>query len=253
MSRRFLPREGLYIDPIASGFKKILQGLAIALPLLVAVRTPSIFSGYGSDHPSQSEPFFTVLIVLALIGALLHANDYLSRRAKNNYVDDEIWRGDWVGEIVLITGAASEGGIGSSIVRRLSQRSIKIVVLDIAPMAYKAGPNVHYYQCDLSDSKAIARTCAMIRTEHGHPTILINNAGLSRCRLVADGSYYDKDLTIRVNLLAPFFLIQECLPYMIEHNHGHIFSISSMSAFAPPPGIADYAASKAGLIALHEV
>ncbi|KAH8433312.1 uncharacterized protein LDX57_010948 [Aspergillus melleus] len=39
---------------------------------------------------------------------------------------------------------------------------------------------------------------------------------------------------------------------MIRRNHGHIFSVASMSAFIPPPGIADYAASKAGLIAFHE-
>ncbi|KAJ5780064.1 hypothetical protein N7457_005224 [Penicillium paradoxum] len=39
---------------------------------------------------------------------------------------------------------------------------------------------------------------------------------------------------------------------MIQHNHGHIFNISSMSAFVPPAGLADYGASKAGLVALHE-
>ena len=40
---------------------------------------------------------------------------------------------------------------------------------------------------------------------------------------------------------------------MIRRNHGHIFNVASMSAYIPPPGLADYAASKAGLIAFHEV
>lgn len=40
---------------------------------------------------------------------------------------------------------------------------------------------------------------------------------------------------------------------MIQRNHGHVVNIASMSAYIPPPGIADYAASKAGLIAFHEV
>jgi NAD(P)-dependent dehydrogenase (short-subunit alcohol dehydrogenase family) len=48
-------------------------------------------------------------------------------------------------------------------------------------------------------------------------------------------------------------MTKECLPGMVANNHGHIINISSMSAFIPPAGLADYSASKAGLIAFHEV
>ena len=84
-------------------------------------------------------------------------------------------------------------------------------------------------------------------------TAVVNNAGLSRGRTVAEGSYSDNIITLKTNLLAPFLLTKEFLPSMIRRNHGHIFNVASMSAYIPPPGIADYAASKAGLIAFHEV
>ncbi len=48
-------------------------------------------------------------------------------------------------------------------------------------------------------------------------------------------------------------MAKECLPGMVANNHGHIINVASMSAFIPPAGLADYSASKAGLIALHEV
>lgn len=81
----------------------------------------------------------------------------------------------------------------------------------------------------------------------------MNNAGLSRGRTVAEGTYHDNSITLRTNLLAPFLLTKEFLPHMISQNHGHIFNVSSMSAYIPPAGLADYAASKAGIIVLHEV
>lgn len=81
----------------------------------------------------------------------------------------------------------------------------------------------------------------------------MNNAGLSRGKLVAEGTYHDNSITLRTNLLAPFLLLKEFLPYMVQKNHGHIVNVSSLSAYIPPAGLADYAASKAGLIALHEV
>jgi short-subunit dehydrogenase len=83
--------------------------------------------------------------------------------------------------------------------------------------------------------------------------VVVNNAGLSRGQTIVEGNYSDNIITLKTNLLAPFLLSKEFLPNMIRQNHGHIFNVASMSAYIPPPGIADYAASKAGLIAFNEV
>lgn len=81
----------------------------------------------------------------------------------------------------------------------------------------------------------------------------MNNAGLSRGKPVVEGTYHDNSITFRTNLLAPFLLTKEFLASMIRRNHRHIVNVSSLSAYIPPAGVADYAASKAGLVAFHKL
>lgn len=129
------------------------------------------------------------------------------------------------------------------------------MIIDYVPLTWNPqnGSHIHYYQCDLSQASGIQVVCEKIRQEVGHPTVLLNNAGICRGFTVCDGSYTDVEVTIKTNLIAPFLLVKEFLPNMARCNHGHIINISSMSAFLPPSKVADYAATKAGLIALHEV
>lgn len=70
---------------------------------------------------------------------------------------------------------------------------------------------------------------------------------------MSEFDWTDVAVTLGVNLTAPFLLIREFLPAMIARNYGHIVNVSSLSAFVPPAGLADYAASKAGLLAMTEV
>ena len=67
---------------------------------------------------------------------------------------------------------------------------------------------------------------------------------------VGESSYHDVTLTIQTNLA---LFTKEFLPSMANTNHGHILNVSSMSGYIPPAGLADYAASKSGIIAFHEV
>lgn len=130
-----------------------------------------------------------------------------------------------------------------------------MVIVDYAPMTWSPEPGTHvpYYQCDLTDTGAIRTLAAQIRSEVGHPTVLVNNAGLSRGATVMEGSYGDVELTIKTNLIAPFLLVKEFLPHMVKIDHGHIVNVGSASSLTPPAKIADYAATKAGITAFHEV
>src|SRR5205814_2316327 len=114
------------------------------------------------------------------------------------------------------------------------------------------GSNVHYYQADLSSADVVRDVCERVRREVGHPTVLVNNAGIARGFTVLEGAYHDVELTIKTNLTAPFLMAKEFLPHMVAHNHGHIVSICSMSSVVAPPGIVDYAATKNGILSLHE-
>ncbi|PVH72450.1 NAD(P)-binding protein [Cadophora sp. DSE1049] len=233
-TRRFLPREGLYLDPICWLLARTLLNPLISVPALLV--------GQYLRSSGQPSPFQLI------IGGVFWANQFLNWGVNNNFTTAESW--DSEKELVLITGGSS--GIGASIARRLATEGTSVVILDIVPLSFPERQNIVFYKCDLSDMQQIKTTMGKVREECGQPTALVNNAGLSRGFTVASGTYYDNELTLRINLLAAFLVTKECLPGMLAANHGHIFNIASMSAFIPPAGLADYSASKAGLVAFHE-
>ncbi|KAL3478872.1 short chain dehydrogenase/reductase family protein [Aspergillus californicus] len=240
LAKTFLPREGLYIDPVVKALRKSILHPLFTLTLLHLARQGS----FSSITPHEKLIRFT-----AAASVLMWVNDWLSTRVRNNWVVDSSW--DWKKELAVVTGGS--GGIGAGIAQRLAAMGARVVVVDIIPLSYKPeNDRILYYRCDLSDEQEIAAVCEKIRSELGNPTVLLNNAGLSRGRTVVEGTYGDNSITLKTNLLAPFLLSREFLPAMIRQNHGHIFNVASVSAYIPPPGLADYAASKAGLIAFHE-
>jgi hypothetical protein len=240
-------REGLTADVLARILRRTALNPWLAVPLsaLLAFQPPN-----------------TVIPILqqaaracALAALALSLNDALNHWSANNWTATAPSDWDWDKEIVLVTGAA--GGIGASVVQHLLKRNIntRVVAVDYAPLAWTPPPKarVSYYQCDLSDSAAIRRLCDTVRREVGEVTVLVNNAGLCRGRTVMEGGYGDVEVTVRTNLVAPMLLAKEVLPGMVRRDHGHVVSVSSMSAVVPPAGVADYAATKAGVCAVHEV
>lgn len=243
-------REGFTIDVLATFARKTALNPWLAVPLAIALEWRPVKYISTDLHPV----FRSFAVGCALVGVSLCINDWLNKWSANNWTANLLdW--NWDNEIVLITGGS--GGIGASIAKRLLAQNIKteIVIVDYAPLTWvpEGGASVKYYKCDLSDSSAIKSLCSQIKLEVGQPTVLVNNAGLCRGFTIMEGSYHDVELTIRTNLVAPFLLIKEFLPYMVEKNHGHIMNISSMSSLIPPAKVADYAATKAGIIAMHEV
>lgn len=82
--------------------------------------------------------------------------------------------------------------------------------------------------------------------------LLINNAGITRDRLLPNMSEDDWDEVLSVNLRGAFRCSRAALKTMFRQRNGHIVNIGSFSAFRPPPGQPGYAASKAGLIGLTQ-
>lgn len=91
-----------------------------------------------------------------------------------------------------------------------------------------------------------------VRSDHGSPSILINNAGIGNTHSILDISPKSLQSVFAVNVISHWYTIQEFLPDMIAKRKGHIMSTSSMSAWVTLAGAAEYAATKAGLTALHE-
>jgi all-trans-retinol dehydrogenase (NAD+) len=265
-------REGPNIDIVARIVRKTALNEHLTLPVAAAVaflsckssgrylaKIADVLSRLGADSSFVSRAVARraghVALGLGTAGFLISLNDWLNKWCANNWTATKKGEWDWDHEIVVVTGASS--GVGASVVQKLLERNPRttLVVVDFAPLSWTPpeGSKVHYYQADLSSPGVVRDVCERIRTEVGHPTVLVNNAGIARGFTVMEGTYADVELTIKTNLLAPFLLVKEFLPDMVKHNHGHIVSVCSMSSVVAPPGLVDYSATKSGILSLHEV
>lgn len=167
MSSGLLPREGLYIDPIASLARRTILNPILTLP--VSASYYYFYSGYSSITHTSCHAYLVVTAAIIVLSLALWINDFLAHGSRNNWVSDHSW--DWAREVVVVTGGS--GGIGGSIAKRLAGNGVRVVVIDVIPPTYTVdGETVSYYRCDLSDEVEIRAVCERIRVEIGHPTVL---------------------------------------------------------------------------------
>jgi NAD(P)-dependent dehydrogenase (short-subunit alcohol dehydrogenase family) len=161
------------------------------------------------------------------------------------------------GKAVIVTGAA--GGIGLAICETLAAIGAKIALIDIDQAALDkaaeklraAGATAHPVRVDLSDATAIVAAVDAARQALGPIAGLVNNAGILQLKTLADTGVKDFDLTIAINLRAPFLLIQEVSKDMLAARSGKIVSIASSAGKtggSSSQGV--YGLSKAGVIVL---
>ncbi|KAI9673916.1 MAG: hypothetical protein M1817_002122 [Caeruleum heppii] len=243
LRKGILPREGLTADPIGRLIKKTVLNPALTLPLLLLARYTQQGQVFALDH----ETALKRLRLLFYFGVARWINGFLSRGALNNWKTDTY---DWNKEIIIVTGGSD--GIGKAVVTLLAERGTRVIVLDVQPLTFEAPPNVSYFKCDISSPENIASVASEIRQAHGHPTVLVNNAGVARGKTILDATEADVRLTFDVNTLSHYWLAKEFLPYMIEKNHGMIVTVASMAGYVTAPIMTDYASSKAAAISFHD-
>ncbi|OJT12525.1 Short-chain dehydrogenase/reductase family 16C member 6 [Trametes pubescens] len=156
---------------------------------------------------------------------------------------------DWGEQLVVITGGAS--GLGELVANTLAVRNVLVVVLDVKPIQTE-NHNITYYKCDVSKWEEVEAVSKRIVEELGHPTMLINNAGVVQGKAILDLTPEDVQQTFAVNTLAHFWTLKAFLPQMIKEKTGHIMNISSAAGMVGMARLTDYGASKAALINLHE-
>ncbi|ORY66412.1 estradiol 17-beta-dehydrogenase [Pseudomassariella vexata] len=239
----WLPREGFSAEPIFSLLNKTALNPAVLLPILLATRLTKKGEDLSVVHPLA----FSRLKTLFFFGLAKWLSSQLSEGVVNNWTTDTY---DWPNEIAVVTGGA--GGIGGHVVRLLAERGVAVVVLDIQPMTFEAGPKVHHYKCDLTSAANLSEVAAKIRAEVGDPTILVNNAGVARGKSILDTSEWDLKFTFDVNCFAHYYTVHEFLPAMICKNHGMVVTIASFAAWLTVPNMVDYGCSKAAAFSFHE-
>lgn len=158
------------------------------------------------------------------------------------------------GNIVLVTGATR--GIGRAIALRLGQQGATVVgtatseagaqsITDFLKEANIAGAGM---VLNVTDSSAIDAVVTNIETTFGAPSILVNNAGITRDNLLIKMKDDEWNDIIDTNLTPIFQLSKRCLRAMTKARWGRIITITSVVGVMGNAGQANYAAAKAGVI-----
>jgi 3-oxoacyl-[acyl-carrier protein] reductase len=161
------------------------------------------------------------------------------------------------GKTALITGAAR--GIGKAIALKFASEGANIaftdLVIDENGQATEAeiaalGVKVKGYASNAADFAQTEAVVAQVKEEFGSIDILVNNAGITKDGLMLRMTEQQWDAVIAVNLKSAFNFIHACVPVMMRQRGGSIINMASVVGVHGNAGQANYAASKAGLIAL---
>ena len=158
--------------------------------------------------------------------------------------------------LAVVTGAAR--GIGRAIVLELLKQGRIVAALDInteqltelESVVKEAGFSVITKCVDITDTAKLTETLQSLASEHGGIGILVNNAGITRDKLMLQMEDEDFDKVIAVNLRAAFIATRVASRSMIRKKFGRIISLSSVSGIIGNAGQSNYATSKAGLIGM---
>ena len=158
------------------------------------------------------------------------------------------------GEVALVTGASR--GIGHAIALELGRLGATVVgtatteggAAGITTALEKHGYAGRGATLDVTDAEAVDAVVREIGSREGNPTILVNNAGITRDNLLLRMKPREWDEILDTNLSAVFRTSKACLRGMVKARHGRIISITSVIALMGNPGQANYAAAKAGMI-----
>lgn len=161
------------------------------------------------------------------------------------------------GKTAIITGAAR--GIGKQIALAFAREGANIAFTDLelneAAQATRdeiaaLGVKVEFYASNAADFDEAHKVVEQVAAEFGSVDILVNNAGITRDTLLMRMTEQQWDQVIQVNLKSAFNFTHAVTPVMMRQRSGSIISLSSVVGLNGNAGQANYAASKAGIIAL---
>ena len=161
------------------------------------------------------------------------------------------------GKTALITGASR--GIGAAIAKKFAEGGANVAIVyqssdekaeTVRAEAESLGVTAKIYKCNVAEFDECKETVAGIIKDFGKVDILVNNAGVTRDNLIALMSDEDFTRVVNTNLGGCFNMIKACSRNFIRNKGGKIINIASVSALIGIAGQSNYAASKAGIIAL---
>lgn len=161
------------------------------------------------------------------------------------------------GKVALVTGAAR--GIGKALAVRFAKEGADVAFTDLAinedaeqtkKEIEALGVKCEAYASDASNFEETEKVVNRIKDDFGRIDVLVNNAGITKDGLMLRMTEQQWDLVLKINLKSAFNFIHAVLPIMLRQRGGSIINMASVVGVHGNAGQANYAASKAGMIAL---
>ncbi|MGB5648326.1 MAG: 3-oxoacyl-ACP reductase FabG [Muriicola sp.] len=160
-------------------------------------------------------------------------------------------------KIAIVTGGAR--GIGQAISELFAKEGATVIILDLLEQGQEVaegitadGGKAEFHSVSVTDKSAIEQLFSEVHSKYGKIDILINNAGITRDRTLEKMSEAEWDAVIDVNLKGVFLCTQAVIPYMKAAKYGRIVSAASNVGLRGNFGQTNYAATKAGVIAMSK-
>jgi 3-oxoacyl-[acyl-carrier protein] reductase len=159
------------------------------------------------------------------------------------------------GRVAIVTGGSR--GIGRAIVKELVSRGANVAFSftrnremadDLVAELQRSDRRVVAHQADVTDFAAAEAMIKAVKGELGSVDYLVNNAGITRDKLIMMMSQEDWDAVIDTNLKGVFNVTKQAISVMVRQRRGAILNIASISGVVGMAGQTNYSASKAGLI-----
>lgn len=162
---------------------------------------------------------------------------------------------EFQGRVAIVTGGSR--GIGRAIVKELASRGASVAFTysrngemadALVAEIEGAGGKASGYQADVTDGEAAEKLVKEVKSSFGSVDYLVNNAGVTRDKLIMMMSEEDWDQVLDTNLKGVFNVTKPVVSAMVRQRRGAILNISSISGVVGMAGQTNYSASKAGLI-----
>ncbi|HEV7264642.1 MAG TPA: SDR family oxidoreductase [Falsiroseomonas sp.] len=155
------------------------------------------------------------------------------------------------GRRVAVTGGAS--GIGLESARLFLSEGARVALLDLAhaeEAAASLGPGAIGIACDVTDEASVQRAIGAVGDAMSGMDGLVNSAGVSMWRPLAETSYEDWRRIHAIDLDGPFLVTRAALPLLRSAGSGTIVNLASGAGLRPLPNLGAYCSAKAGLVML---
>lgn len=165
------------------------------------------------------------------------------------------------GQVAIVTGAST--GIGRAIALELGRSGAhvafcflddgaqaRLAAQEVARELGRSEVRVYFRACDVREPQDVKAFVAEVVAELGGVQILINNAGIGRDRALWRMEDHEWEAVVRTNLDGAFFFLRAVAPHMRAQEYGKIVNVASVHGMRAEFGLANYSASKAGLIGL---